>query len=392
MLAGAEVVVDDDLVAVGDQAIGQVAADEARAARDEGALHAAYPTGWAETPWRRSTTARDHRPRQGPLPGRAGPHSQVLQHLESNDVRVPRAEAGGLGTESGGDQRPLQRARLEEADVDLGDDVVPPGQVRTVGAGVAGGEEQETGRSQQVAEGPQERNRIGHVLDHLDCGHDVERPAKRQKRVGIHDGDTGQAQALERPSLLLTHRLAANVLAEVRDQAAGAAAGVEPARLRTDGSERADACGDAAPLVAADGAPGGARLEGVVHEGVGARAAVVVIGVDPGRVGRIEPLRRTRIRRSGATGRGQESSCPAPRPRAPSAHRTPRSPRADASAMSAPPSGPAAAAVLNHSPGPARARSRPTRRRRGTSSPCRASTRRGSCRTGAAWRADRGSR
>ena len=38
--AGAEVVVDDDLDAVGEQPVGEVAADEAGAAGDERALHA----------------------------------------------------------------------------------------------------------------------------------------------------------------------------------------------------------------------------------------------------------------------------------------------------------------------------------------------------------------
>ena len=202
---------------------------------------------------------------------------EVLERLEADDVRPPRAEAGVLGYQTGTLHRGAHRLRLEERDVDLRDHVGPLAEALAVRRRVARREEHQPAGRQQRAHALELGDGVGDMLEDLDRGDDVEATGLVVEL--LEDRHTALAQAGDAPPLLEAGGLDAPS-AQVGDEAAGAAAVVQPARLRPDGRQRCHAHGDPAPLVAPDRLVGVVGLEVVVDQRVGTLARVVGVGVD----------------------------------------------------------------------------------------------------------------
>src|ERR1035441_3041981 len=117
------------------------------------------------------------------MPRRAFEQTQVLQHLEANDIRVPRKVASELRAEAGIAEGARQSIRFENTDVRFRQHVWPMDKSLPVRPRIPGGVEEEPAWLQESADAAQNFERIFHMFQNFDRGDDIEGTSQRGKFI-----------------------------------------------------------------------------------------------------------------------------------------------------------------------------------------------------------------
>src|SRR5205807_3054194 len=119
-----------------------------------------------------------------------------------NDFDKPGKEAVKLRLQSGCGERPRQGPWFVQADVDLGNKIVPGKQMPATHLRVSSGEEKQPTRFQQRPDVAQYGERIVDVLEHLDRSDNVELVRAGIQFTAIQDRNPRRSRAIGDPAFL----------------------------------------------------------------------------------------------------------------------------------------------------------------------------------------------
>src|SRR5271156_2718929 len=117
-----------------------------------------------------------------------------LEYLRAEDFRRSRHPATELGPEAGRLERRRERARFEEAHVNLRYDVIPFAKLRAKRDGVCRGREKQTPRAKEAANALEQTHRIWDVLEHIERRNHVDTSRDRVEIMRVDDLDAGLAR------------------------------------------------------------------------------------------------------------------------------------------------------------------------------------------------------
>ena len=206
--------------------------------------------------------------------------TQILQHLEANDVRVTGQVPPELRTEAGNAEGARQGFRLENADVSFRQHIGPLDQVFPVWPGIPGSVEEQSPRLQESADAAQHVKWIFHMLQHLDCGNDIERAGKRRQLLFAQNRDSASPGLITDPAGFEADDAA--IVATITNQASIAATEVKPIGMGLEFDQRVNSLPDSSPLVDAYGLVGPFQLKNIIDQRIDAATVVVFGGVDGG--------------------------------------------------------------------------------------------------------------
>src|SRR5438045_2581238 len=214
-----------------------------------------------------------------PLPAEPEP----LEKLEADDLLEPGNEPAPFRPESGQRQGSLERARLEEADMDLRIHVAPASQIGMRRC-VASRQEQQSAGTKKAATCAKQQKRIGQVLDDLDGGDDIVAAVIPGKVVLPKDGNAARPRAVGNPPRFETRGLTRPRPEQVTHEPAVSAAVIQPPAAGVERMQRAHDLEDALPFQAAHRRRRVLELEEIIDEGICPFSLVVALVVDIGEV------------------------------------------------------------------------------------------------------------